>query len=384
MSWPQIIVLIAALVLSHLILILLFDRSRRDRHLPPAENQHSSQDMDLLSPTSPLTEVSFAQALHTSALSDSFNQHAKERFAFELGLNFANVLIQGVSLAKDQRSLSIVYEFSKRGLELHRSGKAVIPLSIETGKVLPVLSDTHTGKFVEMAKGRPIDPARFAQVSSIVISVAHVISSMDVVNRLEALDRKLDVLLQGREIDQKAELGMIYQMARERLSGGVKQEDRAELLRWRGHLYKLRFAWQEELQNLIRSAPNPEDWKVLKPGTWKQDWREKGTSEHMVSGATKMRLTKLAFMMDVCLAQETGTIDKLLTQTAADEYVFWIPIMEEMQGMSRKAKGPDGDALRMLSEAVTGYTHLLEFLTSSLRKVETLEAAESDLIVGGS
>jgi len=224
------------------------------RERSPSTAAGTSADIALPRPVSPLLSVSFLDALNTSALGNSLGQYATDRMSYQLGIDPVNVVIQSVSLVKDQSSLHIAYEFSKRGMRLYKSGEAVIPMAKDAGGALPVLSDSHTARFIEMAKGRRIDPAKFAQISAIVVSVAHVISGMDVVRRLDVLDRKMDILIAGREIDQKAELESIYQMAKERLSGSISSRDQEELLRWRKDLYELRSVWRQELDRLIKTS----------------------------------------------------------------------------------------------------------------------------------
>jgi hypothetical protein len=336
------------------------------------KNSHSNQaatsaDLTLRRPVSPLLSVSFSDALNTSALGNSLGQYATDRMSYQLGIDPVNLVIQSVSLAKDQRSLHIAYEFTKRGMRLYKSGEAVIPMAKDAGGALPILSDSGTGRFIEMAKGRRIDPAKFAQISSIVVSVAHVISGLDVVRRLDVLDRNMDLLIAGREIDQKAKLESIYQMAKERLSGSISSRDQEDLLRWRKDLYELRSVWREELEHLIKTSPDLEERKLLKMGSWTQNGRERVASQHMISGAIKLRLTKLAFILDLYLAQETESIDKFVLATVPDEHRLWASIMGNVDSLSSKAKGAEGDSLRLLSATVTGYTNVLESIKARER-----------------
>jgi hypothetical protein len=343
-------------------------------HMLPVsrKNSHSNEtaasaEIALRRPVSPLLSVSFSDALNTSALGNSLSQYATERMSYQLGIDPVNLVIQSVSLAKDQRSLHIAYEFTKRGMRLYKSGDAVIPMAKDAGGALPILSDSDTGRFIEMAKGRRINPAKFAQISSIVVSVAHVISGMDVVRRLDILDRKMDALIAGREIDQKAELESIYQMAKERLSGSISSRDLEDLLRWRKDLYELRSVWRQELERLINTSPDVAEWKLFKMGSWTQNGRERVASQHMISGAIKLRLTKLAFILDLYLAQETESIDKFVLVTVSDEHRLWAPIMKNVDSLSSKVKGSGGDPLKLLSETVTGYTDVLESIKAKDR-----------------
>ncbi len=306
-------------------------------------------------PRSPLLNVSFDQALRSADLTDALGKYEKKRLGYELGLDPANIVIQAVSLTKNRNALTVVYEFSRRGMRLLKTGEAVIPLGRGNDSLLPMLSDRETGRFIELAKARRIDPSKLAQISSIVVSTAHVISGMDIVRRLETLDRKLDVLLQGREIDQRAELEAIYQMARERLSGPPQPFDIQDMLSWRQDLYRLRTTWREELHELVKSAPDPNDWKVLNWGTWRQKGRERRTQEHIMDGAKKIRLARVAFVVDLCLAYETGSLDRFVTRTAPDEEELWTPVAKAFQALGAKMETEKGTDIKVLADAVLGY-----------------------------
>jgi len=87
----------------------------------------------------------------------------------------------------------------------------------------------------------------------------------------------------------------------------------------------------------------------------------------MISGAIKLRLTKLAFILDLYLAQETESIDKFVLTTVPDEHRLWASIMENLDRLSSKAKGAYGDPLRLLSETVAGYTNVLDSIKARER-----------------
>lgn len=313
-------------------------------------------------PRSPLETVTFNEAIQSDALTKKIREYAPQRFAYELGLDPANIVIQTISLAKDRRSLTIAYKFSKHGRQRLKSGKAVIPLDQSSSSFLPVLRDKETGRFLELARARRIDPSRWAQVSSLTVSIAHMIAGFDVVSRLEQLDSKIAMLLQGREIDQKAELEKIYQMARERLAGELKQSDLEEMRRWRGELYRLRAIWRDELHNTIKSAPDPDMRLRLE---YLLDRRAQKISDHLLSVAKKLLLTKVAFATDLYLAQETGTIDVFLRQTVADEGESWACVKNDLNKLAEKMNSTAGQNVKLLGEAVSAYTNVLRGLNLS-------------------
>jgi hypothetical protein len=315
-------------------------------------------------PTSPLVYVSFDRALQSADLTNEVPAFARKRVAYSLGLDPANVVIQGMSLSENGDGILVSYEFSKRGMRLWQSRKAFVPTRLGSDNLIPQLSDAQTGRFIEQAQGKRVFPSHFPQISSLVVSAAHVIAGMDMVERLERLDRKLDVLLQGREFDQKAELEEIYQMARERLSGTLIATDRQDMLRWRGDLYRLRSVWRQELEQLIADSPDPDRRKLFHPTTWKQNWREENTRDHMISGAKRLRLTKVAFAVDLYLAFETDSLDKFVTITMPDEQALWTPVVESIKALSAKMESEHAPDVKALAEAVCGYQDALKAITT--------------------
>jgi hypothetical protein len=73
-----------------------------------------------------------------------------------------------------------------------KAGSAYIPLHGGSNSLLPMLADKETGQFLEIAKGKSLHLLKLAEVSALVVSAAHIIAGMDVVKRLDKVDRKLD------------------------------------------------------------------------------------------------------------------------------------------------------------------------------------------------
>ena len=56
----------------------------------------------------------------------------------------------------------------------------------------------RSGQIIEQAKGAVAMAPRLAEICSLVISTAHVISGVDLVKRFEKLKKSVDVLVAGR------------------------------------------------------------------------------------------------------------------------------------------------------------------------------------------
>lgn len=111
---------------------------------------------------------------------------------------------------------------------------------------------------IEQAKGASTVPLRLAQSWALVVSVAHIISGLDVVKRLKDIDRKLSLLVAGRRIDQDAALNRIYTEARGILSQKIDHTVIRELKKYRYDLYELRQVWCGEVPELAGSTVLPD------------------------------------------------------------------------------------------------------------------------------
>ncbi len=87
------------------------------------------------------------------------------------------------------------------------------------GGNLPVLQDVDTGRTFEIMRGSSTKLLKAAEVSSLVVSAAHVISGMDLARQLGEVNRKLDKLLRLRKVDQLAHLERIYAFAKPKFQG---------------------------------------------------------------------------------------------------------------------------------------------------------------------
>jgi hypothetical protein len=139
---------------------------------------------------------------------------------------------------------------SVKGRALVASGLASVSRHSESGRLLPVITDSKSGKIIELTKEAPAAKriAQLTALSSMVVGAAHMIASADIAKKLKIIDGKLDVLLACRRIDQTSALERIYTSAKELVCGPMDESKRLEMWRLRGELRQLRSAWRRELQ----------------------------------------------------------------------------------------------------------------------------------------
>lgn len=309
-------------------------------------------------PISPFARVSFEQALNSSSLENELGSYGRSYIGYAFGLDTANVAIQGLALSSER--LQIVYEFSQQGTHLVKTGNAVIPLEKGSGGMLPMLSDAKTHEFLEQAKGHVvhIDRARLAEISSIVVSIAHIVSNADLVKRLERTERKLDRLLIGRSIDQTAELGSIYSMVRERSSRDMIGESNLST-EWRRKLQVLRRTWSGEIESQTKIAPDPSKAKWYALGTWTAEWRDNTVAKHLAGIAEKVRLCRVALLVDLYLAFETGATEGFVKTTVKDEFEAWTAVTQNLKLLANAATTDRGEYTRILSQVCQAYEEVL-------------------------
>lgn len=349
--WLTLAIAIAVIVV---ILLLVWLRRRSPLRL-------NSQALTLPMPKSPMLRVSFEEAFETHALASAISDFGRESVAVGLGIDAANASIQALSLVERGGQLVMAVEFTEAGTGALKASTAYIPLHGDSNSRLPMLADKETGRFLEIAKVKSLHLLKLAEVSALIVSAAHIIAGMDVVKRLDKVDGKLDELLAGRVIDQRAKLKRIYLMARELLTGVLTEGDRNQLRGYRDELLDLRLGWQGEFLRSLRDAPDPDKVSWINQRTkFGRRRREDKLDEALVDNADRLKLYRTAFLMDLCLAQSTGTAHLFIRQTAAEELRSWSPIASDFRTIADKISKP-----RLLSDVVPLRDAVNEF-TSSL------------------
>jgi hypothetical protein len=195
-----------------------------------------------------------------------------------------------------------------------------------------------------------------------------VISGMAISKKLDVANKKLDDLIVARRIDQYATLREIYTMSQERLKR-MSPEDISDLRRYRDRLFNLRTTWLMEFGERLESPTDPSKHSRLNPFGWGRAGRERRLLTEVTERADHLRMIRIAFFMDFCLAEATGTLDLLLESTLPAEraslarvlghyrnQVVRVHSLEVSDPLRRRASAVDGalDGMNKMLSASTG------------------------------
>jgi hypothetical protein len=301
-------------------------------------------------PKSPMAFLSFEEAISLQRFSSEIQRYELESLTRTLGLAPLQCAIQGVSIAKQGHGVTVLCRMSEAGRRAYESGQARLLVHKGSTKVLPVLQDVETGRTFEIMKGHTTKWLKLSELSTIVVSAAHIISGMDLSRKLSEANLKLDRLLKARRDDQISILEQVFAMSKERLLEGPTDDGIKDLRKYRGDLRKLRGDWRRDIARAIEDAPDPSikpRWKF-----WGRKGRERRMVSHINTELSTVGLLYVAFLMDVCLAEATGTTELLLCHTIPDELKALEKLAVGLSGKSKllmKSRGGLGETQHALN-----------------------------------
>jgi len=139
----------------------------------------------------PLEEIAFKDAINISDLANSLSASILDNLNNELlekAPDIGAIGFKSLEFVNDQNRL--YFELSSKNKRLVSSGKAYFETHKKTGRILPFIRDAKTGKTIEFVKGTTKKLAtKISQLSTIVVSAAHIISGADLSKRLSGLCR---------------------------------------------------------------------------------------------------------------------------------------------------------------------------------------------------
>jgi len=315
--------------------------------------------------------MSFDEALKSDVFGTEIQRYGVERIAWEFGLDPVSVILNSAALNDG----AMVFGFTKQGQEAYKAGRAIVPIHKESGHFLGVLQDSETRKFIEVATGKTTTLARLSQISAIVISTAHIISSADTLGRLQAIDSKVDFLVSTRTIDQRAEIKTLYNRAREALDGTLTDQRRVRLSGYRDKLCRLRETWRLEIEHLIEHAPGNKTNFMVKHlpvlGPQIQQSKDRKLLEHFGRTVPLIRQSRLALFMDVCLAMHLGESETLIAHIVRDEARAWSPVLSSSaQKTAALLQTEDSNHARALQEHLSSQVDILRSLSEGVADSE--------------
>ncbi len=195
----------------------------------------------------------FQQSASFSALQDTLKDNLNRRL-WSMGIGDGmTILIQAVNIDVASRTYTVT--FSPEGQRLLQLGQ----LSIMGNGRIPMLVDA-TGKIVEIGQISKNLGLVATSLVTLVVSVAHFISTADLVKRIKNIDKKIDWLVAMRRIDQLAKYERIFVAARERCMWPIGEREQMELRRMRDELRELRAVLRREWEMAINQLEVKPSW----------------------------------------------------------------------------------------------------------------------------
>jgi len=137
--------------------------------------------------------------------------------------------------------------FSEKGAKLLKA-KELKLMTDKAGGQLAVLVDgsNRTREQARSLTRLAKSPRFIANIGTLVVSAAHIISGQDLAKKLDKLSEKVDFLIEGRRIDQIAKIEGVYRQAKEILLLPQSHENQRDLHRLGRDLFEVRSAWRQE------------------------------------------------------------------------------------------------------------------------------------------
>lgn len=210
-----------------------------------------------------LDPIKFASAAERQALKigrlyfpefQAFDPQAASR-----GIGAADATNLGLNALRQMLGrFEMVVEPTAEGKRALAAGQATVAAR-KTGEKFGQLRDVNGKIFENMREvGGWKKALRITgSTTTLIVSLAHLISAADLARTLGAVDRKVDLLLALRRMDQSARLERIYYEAQELLQATIDEFGRHRLWSLRGDLRELRTTWRLEAEHHLKLITNP-------------------------------------------------------------------------------------------------------------------------------
>lgn len=314
------IMIIAIFVLIYLVIKVL----KTLKHLPNENNTNYNIKTENILVHSPIKTLPYEDALNIQTFHKHLVNNAlvnlNESFLMEFGGKDISYLNNISSSIKRYKNGNIVWELSDKGKKLIKSGKAKIVYHTESGKLLPTIQDARTNQFMEQFKGKlPNVGSKIAKLSNIVVNTAHIISGADISKKLKVIDKKVDLLIAGRKIDQLSKIESNYNLARELLSEPLNQNDISTLKYLHKEIMELRSVWRQEIELKLTYLEDPHNINWVKKMFSKQKSRDQKVIQKICEFEKELRLIDFSIAYDLGLCQSIGNTNAFVYTSLPDE-----------------------------------------------------------------
>ena len=232
------------------------------------------------------------------------------------GADALALAVQTAKLVRKEDGRYIV-EFSKEAAQ--KIGAKTATLSSDGAAQLVV----RGGKYGEKAKIVGKASRSLTKVGTGLLAAAHIVSGADLAKKLSEANKKIDLLVALRKLDQMACLEAIYLQAKELAALPSCPGTQMELHRLGQDLHRLKATWRNEI--LLRLEET--DTRSLEDGNLFQNlWREKqrkGNENKVATGLTSVQAElhahRMAQALHLAIAQASGRAEVYLTQSCPEE-----------------------------------------------------------------
>jgi hypothetical protein len=306
-----------------------------------------------------VTRLSFADSLDPERFAATSEECALGLVNRVLARTGDGITLTVNSLRLVPSGVEMTVSASREGQVLLSQGTAVISRHGRSGRALPVLRDSSTGKFIENMKGVPAATAlsRLGAMSSAVVGAAHIVSGADIAHRLKLIDRKVNLLLACRRIDHLAKLERIYTAASELGSGAMNRDKCWELWRLRGELRELRYTWRRELQHHLNLIDDPATAPWFARVFTRQRTSDSIVHTSITEGLLQLTMIEYSMRLDQTLAVGSGTISEF-ERTLAGELIELQTVADLLAGKAEMISGRYPDL--SVESTVKGMNLLIE------------------------
>ncbi len=272
----------------------------------------------------PLLSVKYEEALQIRPLLQKVGEDSRAVLVASVaahggdGLAFA---LQGASIAINDGAF--IAKFSAEAARLFKAGELRLLIDA-SGKKLPTLVGA-SGKTVAnarllgpLAKGTTIA----ANIATAAITVAHVVSGIDLAKKMDRLNGKVDFLVAGRRIDQLSRLEGVYRHAKELLHGGIDDYSQKELHRLGRELFEIRSSWRGEISyhvSRLNKASESVNQFIAFFESMTRKSKDQKTADRVCACDTEIHLINVSIATHMALAQASGRLDTFLQVSLPDE-----------------------------------------------------------------
>jgi hypothetical protein len=280
-------------------------------------------------------------------------------------------------------AVEMLVDIYERGVKVFEGESPAVTIDLTTGAVhivegvqsgsLGFTGEALTNRVHELLGKLPEALTKLPElIMGSLIPLAHYLSGLETSRRLREANKKLDMLLVGRRIDQKALLERIWCRAGEIARSPNDPDARPMLLKYRDELLQLRLTWENEIRSLLQTAPDVE-------AAWRKNGKAWQLVEHVLPCVEKARFLQLALFADYCTAIASGTTETFLSWIIPSEIQKVEELTNPFETQRSILRNLDAYAeIAQIADTVNAYYEFLQQLTT-LPKTNVLDREDTSL-----